>query len=147
MRFLFIILMLVSVNVMAQSSSVNLALPSSPQSYASDRVRSGQLECSQAIGSATNVEFGVVGILNQNDPYGNFYNTQQVGAYPDGYDPDGFVRDVGVYARITIPIGKPKKRLDCSLLYALELKARTLEIKKLEAEIANLKNLKFANDE
>ena len=132
---------------MAQSSSVNLALPNAPQSFASDRVRSGQLECSQAIGSATNVEFGVVGILNQNDPYNNFYNTQQVGAYPDGYDPNGFVRDVGVYARITIPIGKPKKRLDCSLLYALELRARALEIQKLEAEIANLKNLRFANDE
>jgi hypothetical protein len=146
MRILFVILMLISVGVSAQTSSVNLALPSSPQSYASDRIRSGQLECSQAIGSATNVEFGVVGILNQNDPYGNFYSTQQVGVYPDGYDPNGFVRDVGVYAKITIPIGKPKKRLDCSILYALELRARTLEIQKLEAEIANLRSLKFADE-
>lgn len=146
MRILFVILMLISVGVSAQTSSVNLALPSSPQSYASDRIRSGQLECSQAIGSATNVEFGVVGILNQNDPYGNFYSTQQVGVYPDGYDPNGFVRDVGVYAKITIPIGKPKKRLDCSILYALELRARALEIQKLEAEIANLRSLKFADE-
>ena len=146
MRILFVILMLISVGVSAQTSSVNLALPSSPQSYASDRIRSGQLECSQAIGSATNVEFGVVGILNQNDPYGNFYSTQQVGVYPDGYDPNGFVRDVGVYAKITIPIGKPKKRLDCSILHALELRARTLEIQKLEAEIANLKSLRFADE-
>ena len=146
MRILFIVLMLLSMNVMAQSSSVNLALPSSPQSYASDRIRSGQLECSQAIGSATTVEFGVVGLLNQNDPYSNFNSTTQVGVYPDGYNPDGFIRDVGVYGRITIPIGKPKKRLDCSRLYALELRARELEIKKLEAEVANLRNLKFAND-
>jgi hypothetical protein len=146
MRLLFVILMLMSVNVMAQSSSVNLALPSTPGSYASDRVRSGQLECSQAIGSATNVEFGVVGILNQNDPYSNFYSQTNVGVTPEGYDPNGFVRDIGVYAKITIPIGKPKKRLDCSLLYALELKARALEIRKLEQEIANLKNLKFADE-
>ena len=148
MRILFIVLMLISVNAAAQSNSVNLALPSSPQSFASDRVRAGQLECSQAIGSATSMEFGVVGILNQNDPYSNFYNTQQVGTNGvNNFDTNGFVRDVGVYARITIPIGKPKKRLDCSLLYALELRARALEIQKLESEIANLKNLKFANDE
>ena len=140
-------MLIVSVNAVAQSNSVNLALPSSPQSFASDRIRSGQLECSQAIGSATNVEFGVVGILKQNDPYSNFYNSTQVGN--DGvnnFDSNGFVRDVGVYARITVPIGKPKERLDCSLLYKLELRARALEIQKLEREIANLKNLNFAKE-
>lgn len=147
MRFLFIILMLVSVPVFAQSNSVNLAIPSSPQSYQSDRVRAGTLECSQAIGSSTNVEFGVVGLLNQNDPYGQFNYTSGMYVSPDGYDPNGYVRDVGVYAKITIPIGAPKKRLDCNRLYELELRARELEIKKLEAEVANLRNLKFANDQ
>lgn len=146
MRFLFIILMLLSVPVFAQSSSVNLAIPSSPQSYQSDRVRSGQLECSQAIGSSTNVEFGVVGILNQNDPFASNYNQTEIGAYPDGYDANGFMRDVGVYAKITIPIGAPKERLDCSLLYKLELRARELEVRKLEQELANLRNLQFADE-
>ena len=146
MRSIIVILLTFwCVGVAAQSSLVNVAIPSSPQSYASDRVRSGQLECSQAIGSATNVEFGVVGVLNQNDPYSNF-NQSNIGVDVDGYDPNGFIKDVGVYAKITIPIGKPKKRLDCSKLYALELRARELEIRKLEAEVANLRNLQFAND-
>lgn len=148
MRFLFIILLLVSTQVFAQSNSVNLAIPSSPQSYQSDRIRSGQFECSQAIGSSTNVEFGVVGLLNQNDPFAyNGYNSTEMNVAPEGYDPNGFVRDVGVYAKITIPIGAPKERLDCNRLYELELRARELEIKKLEAEVANLRNLKFANDQ
>ena len=149
MRLFFIILVLLSNGVYAHSSSVNLAIPSSPQSYQSDRVRSGQLECSQAIGSSTNVEFGVVGILNQNDPFGNNFNQMNqtnVGAYPEGYDTDGFVKDVGVYAKITIPIGAPKERLDCSLLYKLELRARELEVRKLEQELANLRNLQFADE-
>jgi hypothetical protein len=147
--FLIILVVLLSNGVYAQSSSVNLAIPSSPQSYQSDRVRSGQLECSQAIGSSTNVEFGVVGILNQNDPFGNNFNQMNqtnVGAYPEGYDADGFVKDVGVYAKITIPIGAPKERLDCSLLYKLELRARELEVRKLEQELANLRNLRFADE-
>lgn len=147
--FLIILVVLLSNGVYAQSSSVNLAIPSSPQSYQSDRVRSGQLECSQAIGSSTNVEFGVVGILNQNDPFGNNFNQMNqtnVGTYPEGYDTDGFVKDVGVYAKITIPIGAPKERLDCSLLYKLELRARELEVRKLEQELANLRNLRFADE-
>lgn len=143
--FIIVTALILSANSYAQSNSINVAVPSSPQSYASDRVRAGQFECSQAIGSATNVEFGVVGVLNQNDPYSTF-NQSNVGVYPDGYDPNGFMRDVGVYAKIIIPIGKPKKRLDCNRLYELELRARHLEIQKLEQELANLRNLKFAND-
>jgi hypothetical protein len=89
----------------------------------------------------------VVGVLNQNDPYGQNFNQQNVGVNPDGYDPNGFVRDVGVYAKITIPLGAPKTRLDCNKLYQLELKARELEIRKLEQEVYNLRNLKFAESE
>ena len=138
--------MMISVHAWGQSSSVSMALPSSSQSYQSDRVRAGQFECTQAIGSATNLEFGVVGVLNQNDPY-DTYNQQNVGVYPEGYDANGFVRDVGVYAKITIPLGAPKTRLDCNKLYQLELKARELEIRKLEQEVYNLRNLKFAESE
>ena len=145
-KFIIILLVFASVGVKAQSSSVNLAIPSSPQSFQSDRVRSGQFECSQAIGSSTNVEFGVVGLMNQNGPYDNRFNVSNVAVTPEGYNQNDFVRDVGVYAKITIPIGAPKKRLDCNRLYELELRARELEIRKLEMEVANLKNLKFAND-
>lgn len=139
------LLVLTSMSVWGQSNSLNMALPSSSQSYQSDRVRAGQFECSQAIGSATNVEFGVLGVLNQNDPYDTF-GQQNIGVYPEGYNQNGFVRDVGVYAKITVPLGAPKKRLDCNKLYQLELRARELEIRKLEAEVYNLRNLKFAEE-
>ena len=92
-----------------------------------------------SIGSSTNVEFGVVGILNQNDPVANL-------AYQDpnfNYNPNSFMRDVGVYGRITIPIGAPKERLNCNTLYQLELRKVRLEVQKLEAELAQLRRLQF----
>ena len=138
---ILLILLMTNSNVLAQSSSLNLAIPQSPQSYQSDRVRAGDLECSVAIGSSTNVEFGVVGILNQNDPYQpNPYND------PAMRNADGFVRDVGVYARMQIPIGAPKERLDCTKLYKLEIEKKELELLKLRQEIKNLQQLKFEGE-
>ena len=65
MKFLIIlILILWSMDSRADSSSLNLNLPSTPQSYASDRIRAGTLDCQNAIGSSTNVEFGVVGFID-----------------------------------------------------------------------------------
>jgi hypothetical protein len=52
-------------------------------------------------------------------------------------------KDVGVYGRITIPIGAPKGRVDCNILYQLELTKKRIEIQKLENELNNLKALKF----
>jgi hypothetical protein len=138
MRLLVLLLLLVSGSVFAQNS-LNLAIPQSPQSFQQDRVRAGDLECSAAIGSSTNVEFGVVGILNQNDPLNNqFLVDPATGQYSNQ-----FVRDVGVYGRINIPIGAPKERLNCNLLYKLELERRKLEVMKLQQEIAQLRRLQF----
>ena len=138
----FIILMFVCGNVFADSSSLNLNLPNMSGSYAQDRVRSGQLECSQAIGGSINLEFGVVGIINQNGPY-----TSNTGTMPDYWDNDALVKDVGVYGKISIPLNAPKKRLDCNRLYELELEARRIEVMKLKQEIANLRALKFEDEE
>lgn len=137
--FYTILLLLVSGSVLAQSS-LNLAIPQTPQSFQQDRIRAGDLECSAAIGSSTNVEFGVVGILNQNDPFSQnqFLIDPATGQYSDR-----FVRDVGVYGRINIPIGAPKERLNCNLLYKLELERRKLEVMKLQQEIAQLRRLQF----
>src|SRR5210317_2563398 len=123
-----LILLMSSSNVLAQSSSLNLAIPQSPQSYQSDRVRAGDLECSVAIGSSTNVEFGVVGILNQQDPT---YFASATDPYFN-YNPDSFIKDVGVYGKITIPLGAPKERLNCNTLYQLELRKKRLEVQRLE---------------
>ena len=134
--FILIILLFVSFWVQGDSSSLNLNLPSSPQTYASDRIRSGTLDCQNAIGSSTNVEVGVVGFID------------------NGYDSPYVVEnkanpirsnDIGVYARINIPIGAPKERINCNTLYQLELEKKRMEVTKLKEEIANLKNLQFTD--
>jgi hypothetical protein len=138
---IIIISIALSMKAFADSSSLNLSLPSSPQSFQTDRVRAGDLECSAAIGSSTNVEFGVVGLLNQGDPT---YNLAMGDPYMP-YNYDNFMRDIGVYGKITIPLGAPKERLNCNTLYQLELKKKRLEVMKLEQEIQQLKALKFEN--
>jgi len=141
-RKIFIILMFVSTGAIGESSSLNLAIPQSQQSYQSDRIRAGNIECSNAIGSATNVEFGVVGIIGENDPYG--YNNNSGASMNTGSN-NGMVKDVGVYAKITIPIGGPKERINCNTLYQLELEKTRLEVRKLKAEIQSMKQLEFDN--
>lgn len=111
--------------------SLNLAIPSSPGSYMNDRFRAGELDCSMAIGSGVNVEFGVVGVITQNETI----NTAAL------VPPQS--KDVGVYGRIIIPIGMPKSRIDCDTLYQMELTRKRLEIQKLQDELDNLRKLKF----
>ena len=123
----------------ANGQSLNMNLPNTPQNYQQDRIRAGDLECSMAIGSSTHVEFGVVGLLNEDDPT---YNLASGDPY-NNYNYDNFMRDVGVYGKIVIPIGAPKERLNCNKLYQLELRKKRLEVEKLEAELANLRALQF----
>ncbi len=142
MKFLIIIiLLLVSSAVWSDSSSLNLNLPSSPQSYASDRIRSGTLDCQNAIGSSTNVEFGVVGFID------NGYDSPFASTQRDMNYPQVRTNDVGVYARINIPIGAPKERINCNTLYQLELEKKRMEVAKLKQEIANLRTLQFAEEQ
>jgi hypothetical protein len=85
-------------------ASPSIALPSARGGYQSDEVNtSSGVRCRQAIDSALMLDMGVVA--------------------------DG--TDQGVYGRITIPIGAPK-RLDCSRLY-------DLEVERLKAEIESLR--------
>lgn len=117
--------------VNAESSSLNLQLPSVPGSYQSDKFRAGELDCSNAIGSATNLEFGVTGLIDKGD-------YDQLNNYINGGT------DVGVYARIMIPLGKRvKSRIDCNRLYDLELRKKQLEVMKLERELQQLRQLQF----
>ena len=127
--------LLFSLPVLA-NNNLNLSLPNSPSNYQSDRFRTGNLDCSNAIGSSTNVEFGVMGIIDkkEDDLFPN--NTDVLGDSS---------RNVGVYARIIIPIGAPKERINCNTLYKLELEKKRLEVIKLQQEVANLKRLKFEN--
>lgn len=127
MKYYAVLFILMGTPVLADaSSSLNLAIPGSPMNYQSDQFRAGDLDCSNAIGSATQLEFGVTGIIDKD--MGN-----QIG-------------DVGVYSRIIIPLGKRvKSRIDCNKLYELELKKKQLEVQKLEQELQQLRELQFEN--
>jgi len=114
----------------ADSSSLNLALPSAPQTYGQDSIRAGELDCKNAIGGATQLEFGVTGIVDNADtPFGN----------PDPMQPQS--KDIGLYARIVIPLDKPKERINCNSLYQLELRKKRLEVLKLQQELEALRRL------
>tara|TARA_R110002012_G_scaffold89072_1_gene219062 strand:- start:558 stop:959 length:402 start_codon:yes stop_codon:yes gene_type:complete len=133
MRSLLIVCLVLVTNTLyadSSSNSLNLSLPNSGGSYQSDKFRAGELDCSNAIGSATNLEFGLTSIIQgAND---------QTGSSRTG--------DVGVFARITIPLGKRvKRRIDCSRLYELELQKKQLELMRLQQEINQLRSLSFEN--
>ena len=130
--FISLCLLLFTTTANVDSGSVSLALPSAPGNYQSDKFKAGDLDCSNAIGSATNLEFGVTGIIGRGytDPL-------------DGYV-DSRVGDVGIFARIVIPLGqKPKSRVDCNRLYELELRKKQLEVMRLEQELQQLRALAF----
>ena len=113
----------------AESSSLNLALPSAPQAYGQDSIRAGELDCKNAIGGATNLEFGVTGIIdNHQGPFSSSNGLPQE-------------KDVGIYARITIPLDAPKERINCNSLYQLELRKKRLEVLKLQQELEALRRL------
>ena len=75
-----------------------------------------------------NLEYGVTGVLSG-------LNTNSRG------------KDIGVYARIVIPLDKQKARINCDDLYQIELAQRRLEIQKLRDELEALKNLQNAGGE
>lgn len=117
---------------------MSLSIPMSPGNFQSDRFRAGELDCSMAIGSGVNVEFGVMGVIANANPLTQ-PATNNISNNPN-------TKDVGVYGRIIVPIGAPKNRIDCTHLYNLELNKRQMEIEKLEFELKNLRNnLKFEN--
>jgi len=119
---------------MADNSSLNLQLPSSNATYGQDSFRAGDLDCKNAIGGSTNVEFGVTGIVdNAVSPFGS----------EDPLNPTS--KDIGVYARIVIPLDGPKERVNCNTLYQLELRKKRIEILKLQEELEALRQLNQSN--
>ena len=129
----FIILaMLLPTYTLADNSGIGLSLPGASQSYGQDSIRAGDLDCKNSIGGATTFEFGVTGVIdNYSSPFGE----------PDYGNEE---KDVGLYARIVIPLDKPKERINCNSLYQLELRKKRLEVLKLQQELEALKRLNEA---
>jgi hypothetical protein len=120
------------------NSGIGINLPGTSTTYGQDSIRAGDLDCKNSIGGATNLEFGVTGVIdNYQSPFGG----------GDSTDPfNRSERDIGVYARITIPLDKPKERINCNSLYQLELRKKRLEVLKLQQELEALKRLNASGE-
>lgn len=128
--WIFSIGLLLTTSAFADStnSSIGLQLPGAGSTYGEDSIRAGDLDCKNAIGGATQLEFGVTGIVdNYDSPFGNSSGESS--------------KDIGVFARIVIPLDAPKERINCNSLYELELRKKRIEVLKLQEELEALKKL------
>ena len=131
----YILLAVILFSPAAWADNIGLQLPNMGQSYGQDSIRSGDIDCKNSIGGSTNLEFGVTGIIdNYNSPFNG------------GSDIDSS-RDVGVYARIIIPLDGPKERINCNDLYELELRKKRLEVLKLQQELEQLRRLNESSED
>lgn len=112
------------------NSGINLQIPSAGSSYGQDSFRTGDLDCKNSIGGSTNLEFGMTGIIDN-----------ATGPFNNGDPNNPTTKDIGLYARIVIPLDGPSERINCNTLYKLELQKKQLEVLKLEQELENLKKL------
>ena len=130
MKLAKLAILAISTAALADNSSLNLALPNMGSTYGTDSIRAGDLDCKNSIGGATNFELGVTGIIdNAVSPFES----------EDPANPQ--TKDVGIYARIVIPLDAPKERINCNTLYQLELQRRRIEVEKLRQELENLRTL------
>jgi len=129
-KWLRYLVLLLCTQAIADSNSMTFSLPSAGYSSGTDSIKAGDLDCKNSIGGTTNFELGMTGIINN-------AVTPLIGK--EGDNPQ--TKDIGLYARIIIPLDGPKERINCNTLYQLELQRRRLEVQKLKQEIELLKQL------
>jgi len=122
-------LLLLATQTVADSNSMSFSLPSISSVSGSDSIRAGDLDCKNAIGGSTNFEVGMTGVINN--------AVVPIIGKKDNLNPE--TKDIGLYARIIIPLDGPKERINCNTLYQLELQRRRLEVERLKQEIEYLK--------
>ena len=130
MKWLRYLVLLLCTQTIADSNSMTFSLPSAGYSSGTDSIRAGDLDCKNSIGGTTNFELGMTGIINN-------AVTPIIGK--EGDRPQ--TKDIGLYARIIIPLDGPSERINCNTLYQLELQRRRLEVQKLKQEIEYLRQL------
>ena len=110
---------------------MSFSIPSISSVSGNDSIRAGDLDCKNAIGGSTNFEIGMTGVINN--------VIMPVIGKPDEDNPQS--KDIGIYARLIIPLDAPSERINCNTLYQLELQRRRLEVERLKQEIEYLKKL------
>ena len=136
-RLLLLVLALGVAPVLADSSSINLSIPSASSSSGSDSVKMGSNDCKNSISGATLFEVGMTGIVNN-----------AIAPLIGKKDPNNpQTKDLALYARITIPLDAPRERINCNTLYQLMLQKERLEVQKLRQEIELLKQMQTTSFE
>jgi hypothetical protein len=116
---------------MADSTSMSLSLPGSSSSNGTDSVSMDQMKCANSISGGTLFEVGMTGVINN-----------AIAPLIGKQDPNNpQSKDVGLYARIIIPLDGPAERINCNSLYQLMLQKQRLEMTKLRQEINLLKEM------
>ena len=116
---------------MAESTSMSLSLPGSSSSNGTDSVSMDQMKCANSISGGTLFEVGMTGVINN-----------AIAPLVGKQDPNNpQSKDVGLYARIIIPLDGPAERVNCNSLYQLMLQKQRLEMTKLRQEINLLKEM------
>lgn len=110
---------------------MSLSLPSSGSSNGVDSVKMDQMQCSNSISGGTLFELGITGVINN--------AIAPLIGKKDPNNPQS--KDVGLYARIVIPIDGPAERINCNNLFQLMLQKQRLEMTKLRQEIDLIKNM------
>ena len=116
---------------MAESTSMSLSLPGSSSSNGTDSVSMDQMKCANSISGGTLFEVGMTGVINN-----------AIAPLIGKQDPNNpQSKDIGLYARIIIPLDGPAERVNCNSLYQLMLQKQRLEMTKLRQEINLLKEM------
>ena len=116
---------------MAESTSMSLSLPGASSSNGTDSVSMDQMKCANSISGGTLFEVGMTGVINN-----------AIAPLIGKQDPNNpQSKDVGLYARIIIPLDGPAERINCNSLYQLMLQKQRLEMTKLRQEINLLKEM------
>ena len=135
MNWLRYALLLLCTQTMADSTSMSLSLPSASSSNGQDSVKMEQMQCSNSISGGTLFEMGITGVVNN--------VVAPIIGKEDLNNPQ--TKDLGLYARLIIPIDAVAERVNCNSLYQLMLQKQRLEMTKLRQEINLLKNMQNSN--
>jgi len=131
MNWLRYALLLLCTQSMAESTSMSLSLPGASSSNGTDSVSMDQMKCSNSISGGTLFEVGMTGVINN--------AIAPLIGKKDPNNPQS--KDIGLYARIIIPLDGPAERVNCNSLYQLILQKQRLEMTKLRQEINLLKDM------
>ena len=131
MNWLRYVLLLLCTQSMAESTSMSLSLPGASSSNGTDSVSMDQMKCANSISGGTLFEVGMTGVINN--------AIAPLVGKKDPNNPQS--KDIGLYARIIIPLDGPAERINCNSLYQLMLQKQRLEMTKLRQEINLLKEM------